>query len=86
LCVGTGAITHLSTMHELGADVVLATDDGMNFWEGGLWSADTDVPVLIVNHATSEKPGMMAMATHLASLFGVPAEYVDVAYPYRVVV
>lgn len=84
--VGTGAITHVSTMHELGADVILATDDGMNFWEGGLWSADLDVPVLIVNHATSEKPGMMAMAPHLAGLFGVPVEYVDVAYPYSVVV
>ncbi len=86
LCVGTGAITNVSSMYELGCDLIIATDDGMNFWEGGLWSADMDVPLLIVNHATSEKPGMMAMATHLASVFGVPAEYVDVAYPYSVVV
>ena len=87
MAVGTGAITHVSEMYELGADVILATDDGMNFWEGGLWSADMGVPLLIVNHATSEKPGMMAMAGYLSDLYpDVPADYVNVAYPYSVVV
>ena len=83
MAVGTGAITHLPSMHNLGVDLILATDDGMNFWNGGLWSADLDVPLLIVNHATAEKPGMRVMAGYLGDVFpSVPVEYVDVAFPY----
>jgi len=87
MAVGTGAITHLSSMVELGPDVILATDDGMNFYSGGLWATDLDIPVLIVNHATAEKPGMQAMATYLKGVFpDTPIEYIDVAYPYSSVV
>ena len=83
MAVGTGAITHLPSMYELKPDVILATDDGMNFWTGGLWSADLDIPLLIVNHATAEKPGMQAMARYLEEVFPhTPVEYVDVPYPY----
>ena len=83
MAVGTGAATHLPGMYELKPDVILATDDGVNFWNGVLWAADLNFPLLIVNHATSEKPGMQAMATYLKGVFpGIPAEYVDVRYPY----
>ena len=86
LAVGTGAITHLPSMYELEPDAILATDDGMNFWTGGLWAADLDVPLLLVNHATAEKPGMRALAGYLEGVFpGVAAEYFDVAFPYRAV-
>jgi len=87
MAVGTGAITNLPRMHALNPDVILATDDGTNSWSCGLWARDLGVPLLIVNHATAEKPGMMAMAKYLGSVFpGLPIEYVDVAYPYSVVV
>lgn len=84
LAVGTGAITRLHHMHALGADVVLATDDGMTYWtRGGNWAGDTGLPVLVVNHATSEKPGMQAMAEYLPTVFpDIPVEYFDVAFPY----
>ena len=83
LAVGTGAITHLPSMYELKPDVILATDDGINFWTGGLWAADLDIPLLIVNHATAEKPGMQAMARYLKGIFpDIPVQYVDVQYPY----
>ena len=63
--------------------IILATDDGMNFWEGGLWALDSGIPLIIVNHATAEKPGMQAMARYLEEKFAeVPAEYVDIALPY----
>ncbi len=82
--VGTGAITHLPSMYELDADAILATDDGMDMWNGGLWALDLGAPILIVNHATAEKPGMMAMASYLRGVFpDVPVEYVDVAFPPR---
>ena len=68
-------------MHELNADLILATDDGINFWDDALWAADMEVPLLIVNHATSEKPGMQAMAEYLREEFpGIRVEYVDVEF------
>ena len=83
MVVGTGAITHLPAMYELKPDVILATDDGINFWGGGLWAVDIDIPLIIVNHATAEKPGMQAMARYLRMVFpDVPIEYLDVAFPY----
>lgn len=85
MAVGTGAITHLPSMHDLGADVILATDDGFNFWDGGLWARDLDVPLLMVNHSTAEKPGMQAMAEYLKKQFpGTSVEYLDVEFPYSV--
>ncbi|MBM3495408.1 MAG: hypothetical protein FJX72_13965 [Armatimonadetes bacterium] len=87
MAVGTGAITHLPTMHSLGSDAILATDDGMNMWDGGLWAVDLGVPVLIVNHATAEKPGMMAMARYLQEQFpAIGSTYVDVAFPPQTIV
>jgi len=86
LASGTGAITKLPLMAALGADALLATDDGTNSWDSGLWAVDTATPVLIVNHAVAEKPGMMSMATYLAGVFpDVPACYIDVEMPYRFV-
>jgi len=86
MAVGTGAITNLVAMHKLGADVILATDDGINSQSSGFWAIDASIPLLVVNHATSEIPGMRAMANYLKMKFpGLPVEYVDVEFPYSVV-
>ena len=83
MAVGTGAITRLPSMLDLKPDVILATDDGMNFWDGGLWAVDLGVPVLIVNHSTAEKPGMQAMARYLTEKYpDLPIQYLDVVFPY----
>jgi putative NIF3 family GTP cyclohydrolase 1 type 2 len=85
MAVGTGAITHVPGMRALGADILLVTDDGVNSWTGALWAADLDIPLLVVNHCTAEKPGMMAMVGYLRGQFpGIPVEYIDnPEYPYR---
>ena len=65
-------------------DLILGADDGMKSYAGWLWAADQAVPIIIVNHATSEKPGMMAMAQYLrAACEGIPTVYVDVGPPFR---
>jgi len=85
MVVGTGAITWLPAMCELKPDVILATDDGMNTECGAHWATDAGVPIIVVNHATAEKPGMQAMARHLAKVFpDVPVEYLDVRFPFTV--
>ena len=82
LAVGTGAISKLAAMHELGADVLLATDDGTQTTACGLWSLDLDIPVLIVNHATAELPGMMALVRYLEQPFAdVPVKYLPCGFP-----
>jgi putative NIF3 family GTP cyclohydrolase 1 type 2 len=83
MAVGTGAITNLPKMLKLKPDVILATDDGINFWDGGLWAVDLGLPLLIVNHSTAEKPGMQAMARYLSERYqDLPIQYVDVVFPY----
>ena len=82
MAVGTGAITRLPEMHALGADVALVTDDGVSTTAAGLWSLDLGIPLLVVNHATAELPGMMAMVGYIEQQFpGVPVRYLPCGFP-----
>ena len=81
MAVGTGAITRLPDMHALEADLLLVTEDGMNYWTGAHWAHDLKLPLIIVNHAVSELHGMQALATYLQDQFpAVPVKYFDVDY------
>ena len=85
LAVGTGAITNVRRMVELGADVVLATDDGVTLWRDGAWMADLRVPMIIVNHMTAEIPGLRGLADYLRVRFPqVPVEFVGPTCSYEV--
>ena len=82
MAVGTGAITRLAEMHALAPDVVLATDDGISTTAAGLWSLDLGIPMLVVNHATAELPGMMALVGYVERHFpGIPAQYLPGEFP-----
>jgi len=86
LAIGTGAITDVPTMVEMGADVILATDDGLTYWRHGTWAIDQDLPVIIVNHATAELPGMRSLADYLRRQFpDVKVEYVGPQCLYSLV-
>lgn len=67
--IGTGAITDVQAMLALGADAILATDDGIQQWREGAYCADAGLPLLVVNHAVAEIPGMRAMAHYLQEQF-----------------
>ena len=85
MAVGTGAITRLPEMYDLGADVILATDDGNSWTRDGLWSLGMDVPVIFIAHGMSEIPGMMAMAEYLRGQFPeVPVRHFLPEYPRTV--
>jgi len=86
MAIGTGAASRLDEMAALGADVILASDDGIHTTDSGLWSWDLDIPVLVVSHATSELPGMKAMVGYLREQFpGVPVEYLPGEFPRRII-
>jgi len=83
LVIGTGAISRLPAMKELGGDLLLATDDGVHTTYCGLWSYDLWVPVVMVSHATAELPGMKAMVPYLEKLYpGTPVTYLPGEFPY----
>jgi len=87
LAVGTGAITNAQTMHDLGADALLLTDDGMYFWGQAAWAIDLGLPILIVNHATAEEWGISNLAKYLARQFpDVPVHHISQGCMYGVVV
>jgi putative NIF3 family GTP cyclohydrolase 1 type 2 len=84
LAVGTGAITRLPDMYEMGADVILATDDGTHTTYCGLWALDLGIPVLTVSHATAELPGMMRLADYIRREFpGIEARYLSCGFPSK---
>jgi putative NIF3 family GTP cyclohydrolase 1 type 2 len=67
--LGTGAITDYRKMHQMGADVLLITDDGTRQWESAQWSEDSGIPMIMVNHATAEEPGIRTMADYIQKNF-----------------
>jgi len=68
IALGTGAITNYSVMAEMGADVLLLTDDGTRLYQTAQWASDAGVSLLLVNHATAEEPGMRTLAAYLGEL------------------
>ncbi|HEV2126112.1 MAG TPA: Nif3-like dinuclear metal center hexameric protein [Chloroflexota bacterium] len=82
LAIGTGAACRVPAMAALrapddsGPDALLVTEDGMRFWADGSWAIDRDLPLLVVNHATSEEWGMRSLAAYLEAHFpGVPVRH-----------
>jgi len=85
LAVGTGAITNVHRMVEMGADIVLATDDGTTLWRDAAWMADLGVPLMMVNHTTAEIPGIRNLAAYLAQRFpDVPCEFLGPTCGYQI--
>ncbi len=84
--IGTGAVTDFRSMLSLGADAMVVTDDGIAFWSAGCQAADSGIPLIVVNHAVSEEPGMRSLAAHLAGAFpDVPVRHIPLGCLYSVV-
>lgn len=70
LALGTGAITPFTQFVErYGANMAICTDDGFTYWREGGVALDLGIPVVVVNHAVSELPGMESLAGHLQEQF-----------------
>ncbi|MHB1294737.1 MAG: Nif3-like dinuclear metal center hexameric protein [Anaerolineae bacterium] len=85
IAVGTGAITDVRRMVELGADLVIASDDGTTLWRDAAWMADAGLPLITVNHMTAEIPGLHGLAEYLRGQFpGVPVTFVGPTCQYEI--
>lgn len=86
VAIGCGAITRYETMVGLGADAIIGTDDGMNYWADGAWCLDRGIPLVIVNHCTAEEPGMQSLARYLSAHFPeVPTSFIPQGCMYQTV-
>lgn len=69
LGIGTGACTDVIQMYNAGADVCLVSDDGINNWVHTQWAMDHHIPLIVVNHLTSEAAGIKKLSEYLSEQF-----------------
>ena len=84
--VGTGCGCNIFTYMEMGCDCGILTDDGSSYWHHVQWAEDAGWPVIVVNHATSEEPGMMSLAQYVNdNIDGVTAKHLPQGCRFRLV-
>lgn len=67
--LGTGAATDIARMLEEPCDVCIVADDGISSFHDVQLAIDRGLPLIVVNHACCEKPGIDAMASYLSDTF-----------------
>ena len=84
LAIGTGAITDIRKMVDLGADCCLTTDDGLCGWSQTSWLLDAGLCAIRVNHCVAEEWGMANLADYLRRTFRpVEVHYIRIGSLYR---
>lgn len=73
--IGTGCACDPATYQTMGCDLAVVCDDGACYWSPIQRAADVGMPVVRVNHGTSEEPGMVTLAAYLRETFGLPVEH-----------
>ncbi|MDO8683187.1 MAG: Nif3-like dinuclear metal center hexameric protein [Armatimonadota bacterium] len=87
VAVGCGAITEYYLMKQSGADVIIATDDGMRYWYSGAWAVESGMPLIVVNHATAEEPGLKKLAAYIGEQFPeIKTKFIAQGCMYKVVI
>lgn len=79
VATGTGAITpFLRFVTELGADLAICTDDGIDYWRDGAYAIDEGIPLVVVNHAVAEEKGVQRLALWLQEqLPAIPVHFLQ---------
>jgi len=67
--VGTGCICDPIQFAGLDPDLFIAIDDKVRTWVQTTYAEDSGHPLVVINHGTSEEPGMKALAAHLSKAF-----------------
>jgi len=84
--VGTGCACSVFEYLEMGCDCCIVCDDGVSYWQHVQYASDLGVPVICVNHGTSEEPGMATLADYITTqIGGVEAQHLRQLCPFRLV-
>ena len=82
--VGTGCICDPIGFAPFKPDMFLAIDDKVSTWIQTTYAEDSGHPLVVINHGTSEEPGMKALAGHLSeALPQVPVEHFGDGCSYK---
>jgi len=70
VCIGTGAISpYLDLVSRFQPDLVVCSDDGLDYWRDGAFAVDGGPPIVVVHHGVTEEPGIAKLASVLRSAF-----------------
>jgi len=67
--IGTGCECDPRVFQKMGCDLAVVCDDGIYYWAHVQRCLDFGMPVICVNHGTSEEPGMATLAHYLRETF-----------------
>jgi putative NIF3 family GTP cyclohydrolase 1 type 2 len=85
VATGTGAITDLVKMRDLGADVAVVTEDYLTHVRMGAHARELDFPFVVANHGVSEEWGVGNLATYIADRFPqLDVKHIPQRCPYTV--
>jgi putative NIF3 family GTP cyclohydrolase 1 type 2 len=87
VCVGTGAISpYLELVARFGPDLVICSDDGMDYWRDGAFAVDGGPPIIVVHHGVTEEPGVARLAESLQHAFpGTAVHHIEQRCMYEFV-
>lgn len=87
VCVGTGAISpYLELVSRFSPDLVVCSDDGMDYWRDGAFAVDGGPPIVVVHHGVTEEPGVANLAAELQSAFSdIPVHHIEQRCMYEFV-
>ena len=76
--IGTGCgCDVVEYIEKMGCDCCIVCDDGSTSYGSVLYATDKRVPVICVNHCTSEEPGMVSMVKYInEKIDGLTAEHI----------
>jgi putative NIF3 family GTP cyclohydrolase 1 type 2 len=76
--IGTGCACDVFAYVEMGCDCCIVCDDGIKYWKHVQYAEDLGIPVICVNHGTSEEPGMVTLTRYInENIDGVFAEHLS---------
>lgn len=87
VCIGTGAISpYFELVNRFDPDLVVCSDDGIDYWRDGAYAVDGGPPIVVVHHGVTEEPGVSKLAAQLRSAFpALPVHHIQQRCMYEVV-
>ena len=65
--IGTGCACNPIDFMNMGANFYVAIDDSIRTWIQTVYAQDTGIPLVVLNHGTSEENGVRLLSEHLQS-------------------
>lgn len=75
VAVGTGCYSNPLAMMDLEADMYISLDDVVRTWIQTSFATDSGMPLLVINHGTSEESGVKQLCALVAGQTGLPCRH-----------